>query len=130
MEQQFHVTGMSCAACSAHVEKAVSAITGVQLVQVNLLAGSMKVGFDPKQTDENAIIETVVNAGYGASVKGKQAAASQTPDDRAELAEMQRRIIHGAHGWASIAILFGRQGKCRGFCPDTAFADTADCHCE
>ena len=93
MEQQFHVTGMSCAACSAHVEKAVSAITGVQLVQVNLLAGSMKVGFNPEQTDENAIIQAVVNAGYGASVKGKQAAASQTPDDHAELAEMQRRIV-------------------------------------
>lgn len=93
MEQQFHVTGMSCAACSAHVEKAVSAITGVQLVQVNLLAGSMKVGFDPEQTDENAIITTVVNAGYGASVKGKQAATSQAPDNYTEMAEMQRRIV-------------------------------------
>ncbi len=93
MEQQFHVTGMSCAACSAHVEKAVSAITGVQLVQVNLLAGSMKVGFDSEQTDENAIIKAVIDAGYGASVKGKQAATSQASDDHTELAEMQRRII-------------------------------------
>ncbi len=93
MEQQFHVTGMSCAACSAHVEKAISAITGVQLVQVNLLAGSMKVGFDSEQTDENAIIKAVIDAGYGASVKGKQAATSQASDDHTELAEMQRRII-------------------------------------
>ena len=93
MEQQFHVTGMSCAACSAHVEKAVSAITGVQLVQVNLLAGSMKVGFDSEQTDENAIIKAVIDAGYGASVKGKQAVTSQASDDHTELAEMQRRII-------------------------------------
>ena len=41
MEQQFQVTGMSCAACSAHVEKAVNAVPGVQSAQVNLLAGSM-----------------------------------------------------------------------------------------
>ncbi len=47
MEQQFQVTGMSCAACSAHVEKAVNAVPGVQSAQVNLLAGSMKTTFDP-----------------------------------------------------------------------------------
>lgn len=41
MKQQFNVTGMSCAACSAHVEKAVRALPGLQDVQVNLLAGSM-----------------------------------------------------------------------------------------
>ena len=63
MEQQFKVTGMSCAACSAHVEKAVSAVPGVQSVQVNLLAGSMKTIFDPEQTNEAAIVQTVIDAG-------------------------------------------------------------------
>lgn len=94
MEQQFKVTGMSCAACSAHVEKAVSAVPGVQSVQVNLLAGSMKTIFDPEQTNEAAIVQTVIDAGYGASVKGQEsiAAGVKPPDDGTELREMKRRI--------------------------------------
>ncbi len=46
MKQRFRVGGMSCAACSAHVEKSVSAVPGVSGVQVNLLAGSMAVEYD------------------------------------------------------------------------------------
>lgn len=94
MEQQFKVTGMSCAACSAHVEKAVSAVPGVQSVQVNLLAGSMKTIFDPEQTNEAAIVQTVIDAGYGASVKGQESVAAgvKPPDDGTELREMKRRI--------------------------------------
>ena len=46
MKQRFRVGGMSCAACSAHVEKSVSAVPGVSEVQVNLLAGSMAVQYD------------------------------------------------------------------------------------
>lgn len=94
MEQHFNVTGMSCAACSAHVEKAVSGLSGVQSVQVNLLAGSMKVEFDPDRTDDQAIIQAVVHAGYGASVKGKpQPDAAPAPGGVDELAEMKRRIV-------------------------------------
>ncbi len=93
MEQQFQVTGMSCAACSAHVEKAVNAVPGVQSAQVNLLAGSMKTTFDPGQTDAQHIIQAVIDAGYGASVKGQEVAASKPVDDGAELREMQRRIV-------------------------------------
>ncbi|MGN1008876.1 MAG: cation transporter, partial [Butyricicoccus sp.] len=93
MEQQFHVTGMSCAACSAHVEKAVGAVPGVQTVQVNLLAGSMKTVFDPEKTNAETIIQAVEHAGYGASVKGAETAQSaKTPDDGAALREMERRI--------------------------------------
>lgn len=92
MEQQFNVTGMSCAACSAHVEKAVRAVDGVREVQVNLLAGSMKAAFDDGRTDERAIIQAVVDAGYGASVKGREAAGPQTADSGGELRAMQRRI--------------------------------------
>lgn len=94
MEQQFHVTGMSCAACSAHVEKAVGAVPGVQSVQVNLLAGSMKTVFDPEQTNSETIIQAVEHAGYGAAVKGAEAArTAKVPDDGAALREMERRIV-------------------------------------
>ena len=64
--QQFKVTGMSCAACSARVEKAVGAVPGVTSVAVSLLTNSM--GVEGTATPE-AIIEAVEKAGYGASLK-------------------------------------------------------------
>lgn len=67
--QQFIVTGMSCAACSARVEKAVNAVDGVTSCSVSLLTNSMGV---EGNVDAEAIIRAVVDAGYGASVKGVQ----------------------------------------------------------
>ena len=64
--KQFNVTGMSCAACQARVEKAVSQVPGVNSCSVSLLTNSMGVEGD---ADENKIIEAVENAGYGASPK-------------------------------------------------------------
>ena len=64
--KQYNVTGMSCAACSARVEKAVSKVEGVESCSVSLLTNSM--GVEGNASDE-AVIEAVVNAGYGASVK-------------------------------------------------------------
>ena len=65
--KQYNVTGMSCAACSARVEKAVSSVEGVESCSVSLLTNSM--GVEGTAGDE-AIIKAVENAGYGASVKG------------------------------------------------------------
>lgn len=62
----FTVTGMSCAACSAHVEKAVAKLDGVQSVQVNLLTKRMAVTYAPEQLTAETIIQTVVKNGYGA----------------------------------------------------------------
>ena len=95
MTQQFRVTGMSCAACSAHVEKAMRALDGVREVQVNLLAGSMKLEYDETALDAEQIIRAVENAGYGASLPGEagkqgSAPAAAEPDP---LVEMQRRIV-------------------------------------
>ena len=65
--KQYNVTGMSCAACSARVEKAVNAVPGVTACSVNLLTNSMGVDGD---VSESEIIKAVVDAGYGATVKG------------------------------------------------------------
>ncbi len=96
MVQQYNVTGMSCAACSAHVEKAVGALPGVRLVQVNLLAGSMKVEYDEAVQDDASIIQTVMDGGYGASVRGKtgekETVSVQAAAD-VSLVEMRRRIV-------------------------------------
>ncbi len=67
--KQFDITGMSCAACSSRVEKAVSAVDGVTSCAVSLLTNSMSV--DGAASDSE-IIGAVVNAGYGASIKGKE----------------------------------------------------------
>ena len=73
MKQKFDVTGMSCSACSAHVEKAVSKVPGVDQVQVNLLQNSMVVEYEEGASDAEKIIAAVTDAGYGASVKGQEA---------------------------------------------------------
>ena len=66
-QQGFTVTGMSCAACSARVEKVIANLDGVKQVQVNLLTRSMQVIYDNTTLNESAIINTVECAGYGAS---------------------------------------------------------------
>lgn len=91
MIEHFDVTGMSCAACSAHVEKSVGAVDGVNSVTVNLLKNSMKVDFDETKTDIDKIIAAVESGGYGANVKGK-AKEKKNPAD-SETKSMKRRII-------------------------------------
>lgn len=71
--EQYNVTGMSCAACSARVEKAVSAVEGVSACSVSLLTNSM--GVEGSASPE-AIIAAVEAAGYGASRKGAEKRSS------------------------------------------------------
>lgn len=65
-KQKFTVTGMTCAACSGRVQRAVEQIDGVKNVEINLLTGGMSVRFDETKTTNQAIEQTVVHAGYGA----------------------------------------------------------------
>ena len=71
--EQYNVTGMSCAACSARVEKAVSKVPGVTACSVSLLTNSMGV---EGTASPQEIIHAVESAGYGASAKGKNATAA------------------------------------------------------
>lgn len=68
MEQKFCVTGMTCSACSAHVEKSVNKLEAVDKASVNLLTETMQVSFDENRISEKEIIEAVEKAGYGAKV--------------------------------------------------------------
>lgn len=78
--KQYNVTGMSCAACSAHVEKAVQAVEGVTSVTVNLLTNSMNVEGTASDSD---VVAAVVHAGYGAAPKGGAGSgASQSSGNR------------------------------------------------
>ena len=89
--EQYNVTGMSCAACSARVEKAVSAVEGVTSCSVSLLTNSMGVEGTASPSD---IIKAVENAGYGASLKGNEKAKDSADDltDR-ETPMMIKRLI-------------------------------------
>lgn len=82
--EQFNVTGMSCAACAARVEKAVNQVEGVTACSVSLLTNSMGV---EGTADPAAVISAVIDAGYGASVKGAGAVQASTAADEDALAD-------------------------------------------
>ena len=69
MKEKYDITGMTCSACSAHVEKAVKKLEGMKNVSVNLLQNSMTVEYDESILNSQNIIDAVVDAGYGASLK-------------------------------------------------------------
>ena len=112
MKQQFDVTGMSCAACSARVEKAVKAVAGVERCAVSLLTNSMAVEGD---APAEAIVEAVTAAGYGASPKGaEKKPVSPKNAEKSEVKTLLTRLIcslalllplmyltmgHGMWGW-------------------------------
>ena len=112
MKQQFDVTGMSCAACSARVEKAVKAVAGVERCAVSLLTNSMAVEGD---APAEAIVEAVTAAGYGASPKGaEKKPVSPKKTEKSEVKTLLTRLIcslalllplmyltmgHGMWGW-------------------------------
>lgn len=78
VSQKFSVTGMTCSACSASVEKAVRRLDGIDEVNVNLLTNSMIVEFDNEVIDDNRIINAVIDAGYGASLYAKEMNKTRT----------------------------------------------------
>lgn len=93
MTEQFAVTGMTCAACSAHVEKAVSRLSGVQSAPVNLVLGSMTVTYDEKAVTESDIIAAVKAAGYGASPASQTDQGQLRRDQDAALCRRKKHLI-------------------------------------
>lgn len=90
-QDKFDVGGMTCAACQAHVDRAVSKLDGVQSVAVNLLAGSMLVDYDPAQVSPDDICTAVDRAGYSASPvsTGTEAAPNGSAQARSGAAHME-----------------------------------------
>ncbi len=88
MKLKFAVTGMTCAACSARVEKVARSVEGVQNAEVNLLGGTLTVEAD--QDVSAQIIERIHSAGYGAAVFGQKQAQIKSNDS---LKEMKRRVF-------------------------------------
>ena len=93
MQIKFTVSGMTCAACSARVEKVSSQVDGVQKADVNLLAGTMVITAENESVTE-AVIAAVRNAGYDAKIPGKDTPKVETQDK--QLKQMLTRIIGSA----------------------------------
>ncbi len=93
MKQNFNITGMTCSACSAHVEKSVRKLSGINSVNVNLLKNSMVVEYDENVVDDARIIQAVVGGGYGASVAGEKQARAKDTGVNDEIKSMKTRLI-------------------------------------
>ncbi|MCD7771437.1 MAG: heavy metal translocating P-type ATPase [Oscillospiraceae bacterium] len=122
--EQYNVTGMSCAACSARVEKAVSKVEGVSSCSVSLLTNSMGVEGTASPAD---IISAVENAGYGASLKGAEKAASSGADDvdslkDTETPKLKRRLI-ASLGFLVVLLYFSMGHMMFGFPLPGFFSD-------
>lgn len=97
MKEKFKVTGMTCSACSSHVEKEVSHLSGVNNVSVSLLTNSMMVEYDENKTDASAIIERVSKAGYLAEQYKTEKTENKSIDKESEnihkIKSMKNRLI-------------------------------------
>ena len=122
--KQYTVTGMSCAACSARVEKAVSGVKGVTSCSVSLLTNSM--GVEGTASDEE-IIAAVQNAGYGAALKagGKDPAAQRSSEEDAlkdrETPVLKKRLIASLGFW--IVLMYVSMGHMMWGWPLPSFFD-------
>ena len=92
-KQTFQVTGMTCSACSAHVEKAVCKLQGVDAAPVNLMLGSMTVSYDENETNADAIIAAVIGAGYGAQRAEETDRGKVNTQHNEALSRMKKRLV-------------------------------------
>lgn len=96
MKQKFDVTGMTCSACQAHVEKAAAKVPGVTQATVNLLQNNMTVEYDDTSVTPQSIIQAVEDAGYGAVLHAKDTGnvkAEPVNPAQEELKNMKHRLI-------------------------------------
>lgn len=101
MQEKFDISGMTCSACSARVEKNVSKLAGIEQVSVNLLANQMQVTYDEGQLGQDDIVAAVEQAGYGARIHGSQGQEKVQHQQQLtnDTDQMKRRL------WLSVAFL-------------------------
>lgn len=111
MKQKFNVSGMSCSACSASVEKSVKKLNGIDDVNVNLLSNSMTVEYNDEVTDNKTIMEAVQQAGYGASLysSSQEKSITDTSGDskniNSEIKNMKHRLVISLIFWIPLMII-------------------------
>ncbi len=99
--QTYRVTGMTCSACSARVEKAVGSVPGIDSAGVNLLKNTLCVTYDPAVFDEAGLMKAVAGAGYGiASETNSQTSQGVTSIDPAQTARSETERLKRRLGWS------------------------------
>lgn len=93
MKKKFNVTGMSCSACQANVERAVKRLDGVETAEVSLLSKTMVVDYDQNKSNEQAIIDAVVSSGYGCSVFVNESVKDIQEKKKKEVKASKARLI-------------------------------------
>ena len=107
MKLKFNVTGMTCAACSARVEKVTRAVPGVVQAEVNLLAGTMQV--EAAEDVSSAIISAVTKAGYGASLPGHKKPVKEADKNPQKDADHEKGQQGGPCGRPHLAIIMSTE---------------------
>ncbi len=102
--EKFDVTGMTCTACVAHVEKSVSKLEGVKTVNVNLLTNSMTVNFDDSAIQIDSIEKSVEDAGYVAHVRNVATGIGATPVAKVNFVQIEQEEMK-MRWWVSLAFL-------------------------
>ncbi len=104
VKQKFEVKGMTCSACSAHVEKAANQIEGVKNATVNLLSNSMVVEYDEGALSPQDIIKAVVDSGYGASLPSEKGKAKEAESPHKAMEE-ELRAMKGRLIWSFVFLI-------------------------
>ena len=91
--EKYNITGMSCSACSARIEKTLQKLPGISTITVNLLTNSMQVSYDETILSSAEIIQAVIKAGYGASLPNATKTEKNTLDTSAETTTMKHNLI-------------------------------------
>lgn len=93
-KSKFDIQGMICSSCQAHVEKAVKKLDGIEKVNVNLLSNNMVVEYNEKKIDDKTIIDSVVQAGYGATLSSEKKENKHKISSNDDLIKsMKKRLI-------------------------------------
>lgn len=97
-KEKYNITGMTCSACSSHVEKAVQKLQGTTNVNVNLLSNNMVVEYDENKLNSDNIINAIIEAGYGAEISSNTEAKTKAPKEKNinnenVISSMKKRLI-------------------------------------
>ena len=103
-KENFEITGMSCASCTANVNNAVCTLPGVKDVNVNLISNNMTVEYDESSVDCKTIIQAVKKAGYGATIENKELNTAQRITQKSvrneiNIKKMKKRLVLSTFFW-------------------------------
>jgi len=90
--EKYNISGMSCSACSARIEKSVAKLEGIKKINVNLLTNSMQVDYDETLLTSDKIIQTVIHTGYGASIANAKKASVEKQESSATAVSTKMKL--------------------------------------